>query len=693
MSLRRALWVVALLGCDAPAPERPAEVRACALTVRVNPDGLPASVRLVGPNSSLPLSREGSAWVGHFDLPPGRQLYRLEVDGRPTLDPGNPVSARVDGEEWSLAYVEACDAPTFRLVAREPLTLRLQRVDAPLASVVARAGDTEVPVALDGDDVVLDTSLLSPGRHTVTVEGRDAAGRATEPLEAPVWVEGDRFRWGDALVYQVVLDRFAADAPFTPSDRARPPGERLGGHLRGLLRILRSGYFERLGVNVLWLSPLNRNPEGLFAGVEGGAPRYAGYHGYWPIDPRGVEPALGTEADVEALVEEAHARGMRVLLDVVLNHVHDEHPYKKSHPDWYNSECPCGSPSCPWWSHIETCWFTPYLPDLSWDGPEMLETQVDDALWWMERFGFDGLRVDAVPMMPRFVTRHLTAELHRRFEGLGVRHMLLGETFTGAGEQDLIRWYLGPDGLDGQFDFPLMWSLRAAFAWESAPLWSIADAWRHSEAAWEGSTAVMATMVGNHDVTRFLSEAAGQVNPSVRDQAWRARPTAPDDPLPYRKMLLAQAFVLTAPGAPVVYYGDEHGMPGVGDPDNRRPMRFAPERSADEAWLAGQTARLGRLRRCLPALRRGGLRFLREERERLAYLREGAWPAVVVLSRRPERPTVDLELPADAPAGEWLDVLSGARLPRTGSGLTITLGPHQAAVLIPADHACAEVSR
>ncbi|MEZ4471239.1 MAG: alpha-amylase family glycosyl hydrolase [bacterium] len=453
--------------------------------------------------------------------------------------------------------------------------------------------------------------------------------------------------------------------------------------------MVESGYFETLGVNALWISPLNRGPEGLWTGVEGGSPRYSSYHGYWPIAPREVDPRLGTSADVDALVAAAHARGIRVILDVVLNHVHAEHPYARERPDWLNPLCACGSAACPWQTHIRTCWFTRYLPDISWETSEALETQVEDAVWWLERFDLDGLRVDAVPMMPRFVTRHLTHEVHRRLEGLRTRQYLVGETYTGTNGIGDIRWSLGPDGLDGQFDFPVMWTLRQVFAWEDAPLWVLADVWQRTAAAWAGSTAVMGVFAGNHDVTRFLSEAAGQVDGAVYDQAWRAPPPIPDDADAYARLRLAQAFVLTVPGAPVLYYGDEFGLPGVGDPDNRRPMRFGGERTPLEQETAQTIGRLGRLRRCLPALRRGTWTLLRAEAERLSYLRDagdGA-PALVVLNRQPA--SAEVVLPVGAAGGPWREVLSGREVTAREGQIALTLAPRTPAVLVPAAHRCA----
>lgn len=705
--MSRVLLLLGLVAGCAPADEAvEIAVRDCRLHVAFPYEGLPAAIGVAGDfngddPAKAPLRRDADGvWRGAVEVPPGRHLYRVMVDGRAHLDAANPVTVRHLGVEYSVFEAPDCARPAFERLAVEHhrdaprLTFRLQRVDPATGldadSVVARAGDHRYTPAVEGDRVTLALTGPPPGKHQLRLEARDAAGRAVEPVEGPFWVEAERFRWEDALIYQVVVDRFAGDAPFTPVDRLKPPGARHGGNLRGLRAKLEEGYFDRLGVNVLWISPLNLNPEGAWTGVEGGPPRYESYHGYWPMAPRGVDPRFGTEADVEALVAAAHARGVRVLMDVVLNHVHQSHPYFEARPGWFNRPaCQCGTPACPWWSHIETCWFTGYLPDLRWDHVDTLETQVSDAVWWMERFDLDGLRVDAVPMMPRFVTRNLTARVHRRFEALHTRHYLLGETFTDPEGHGIIRWYLGPQGLDGQFDFPVMWALRQAFAWESAPLWSLADAWRRSEAAWAGSAAVMALFVGNHDVTRFLSEAAGQLPASP----WEAPPPIPDDPLPYDRLLLAQTFVLTAPGAPVLYQGDEHGMPGAGDPDNRRPMRFGGERTSLEKALHGRTERLGRLRRCLPALRRGALRFLREEAERLVFLRDagdGA-PAIVVLNRTPADAAVTIPLPPDAPGGAYVDALSGRRLLRDDRGLEkVALAPRTPLVLLPEGHACLE---
>jgi glycosidase len=686
-----------LLGC-APEPAPEPLLRRCSLQIQLTHRGAPAQIGVASSFADFaPLQRtQGDQWALDLPLPPGEHRYRVEIDGRPLLDPNNPLSVRHQGGLWSLIHAPDCSAPAWTLTERRydhgPLyTLQLQRADATHgldpATVEATVDGQPVPVQIEGDTLRFDARALPRGKHQFALRSADTAGRATEPFSAPFWVEPTPFRWRDALIYQVFTDRFAADTPWTPADHLRPAGARLGGNLRGLRAKLQAGYFEHLGVNTLWISPMNLNPDGLWPAVHASDPPTESYHAYWPIAPRQTDPRFGTAAELDALIAEAHQRGLRVLLDVVLNHVHGSHPYLAEHPEWFSAPgCYCGQGACDWGSHIETCWFTPDLPDVAWQHHAALTAFVDDTLWWVERFGFDGLRVDAVPMMPRFVTRALTAQLHARFEGLGARHALLGETFTGPNEHARIRWYLGPYGLDGQFDFPLMWALRQVFAAESEPVWHLADTWATSEAAWAGASAVMSPFIGNHDLPRFISQAAGHFG---------ANPPIPSERLPYQKTLLALSFVLTAPGAPALYQGDAYGQPGADDPDNRRPTRFGGERTAHERWLFEHTARLGRLRRCLPSLRAGGLYPLRAEAERFIYARDagdGA-PAIVVLNRRPEPGPVTLQLPPDLPihSAALLDVVSGQRFALDQDRrATLALSPHLPAVLIPADHACAQ---
>jgi glycosidase len=647
-------------------------------------------------------------WSVDLDLEPGDYLYEIAVDGAPTLDILEGLTGHDGDTEYSLLRVEDCAIPAWQVDdARADddgnLSVRLTFLRASSGasldpdSVVAQLRDG---TPLDVDRVLGDSALvisidgLSDGKHTVRVEAADTDGVDTEPLVLPLWVEPETFSWNDALIYQVVVDRFADEDGSVHDPDAAPEaiGRRMGGDLAGLTEVLQHGYFDDLGVNALWISPMVDNPDGLWPGMDGR--EYESYHGYWPIDPYDVEPDFGTADDLDALVTAAHERGVRVLLDVVPNHVHLEHPYYLDNADdWFNgdSDCICGTEDCPWSEAIETCWFTEYLADLDLRNTDIARMQARDVAWWVERFDLDGVRVDAVPMMPRSAVRELVWELQRRFETGDTPLYVVGETFTGSTGWTSIQRALGPFGLDGQFDFPVMWALRDALAHETATMVELRDAIAESEAAWGPPGAIMAPFIGNHDVTRFLSEAAGDTG-----QAWDDPPEAPADEAPYRRQVMAQAVALTLSGAPVLYYGDEYGMPGSSDPDNRRAMRFGDQLGERELWTAEQVGRIGRTRACLPALRRGRRLDVYADNDVLAYLRDvgDAQPALVVFNRAATPIEKSFTIPVDVLLNEpttLTDVLSGTEVAvEFGATQTLTIPPMTAMLLLPAGSRCLE---
>jgi glycosidase len=150
---------------------------------------------------------------------------------------------------------------------------------------------------------------------------------------------------------------------------------------------------------------------------------------------------------------------LRIILDVVPNHVHIDHPYFEQHrgDGWFNGlgGCVCGS-TCSWAEDLDRCWFSEYLADLRWKNPEVANQIVDDTIFWLESFDIDGLRIDAIPMMPLLATREIVDAVRRGFEQGPTGVHLLGETYTGRGDYETIARALGPHGLDGQFDFPLL---------------------------------------------------------------------------------------------------------------------------------------------------------------------------------------------------------------------------------------------
>lgn len=693
--------------CSSNDPEGKPTVptRTCGLRVWHKPASPEAHVQIIGDwdnwknPGAIPDRREDGWRVAAIDVPPGEHAYGIVEDGVWLTDKNEPMTGAHDGREVTVATAPDCDRPLVRVDrvetsadghAKVQATFVSARDGSKLAAIEAKGRDgsnTEMVVtAVDANKgtITFEATSLARGKYTYTITAKDARGREAEDARATVWIDsfsGQREPWDprDAIVYQVLLDRFRNEKGPLPPPTS--PSARAGGNLAGVRRALESGEIEALGVSAIWLSPLYTNPKGEFPGNDGRP--YTSYHGYWPVSSRGIDDRFATEQELDAFMTTAHSRGIRVLFDVVPNHVHSEHPWAKDHSSWFKQDCVCGQGSCDWGGHIKTCWFAPYLPDLDWTNDEAARAATDEVMWWFDRWDADGVRIDAVPMMPRAATRRIATAARRRYAHAGHALYVLGENFTGPGGYQSLRYDLGPYGLDGSFHFPLMWTLRESIALETAPLSSIESSFRAGEEAWNGANAVMGLMIGNHDVSRFASVSAGNGD----GDAWSA-PPQPTDPTVYAKQRLALASVLTLPGAPVVYYGDEVGLAGRSDPDCRRVM------PAEDALLQEQIAtraiarKIGKARACSRPLRRGALKTIHADAEHFVFAREiDGESAIVSLSRRPTK-SIDVTLPPTV--APMIDVVTGEPLAPSNDGkLTIDPEPFAIHVWVAEASACA----
>jgi glycosidase len=626
-------------------------------------------------------------------------------DGVWSPDPGVGPEALHDGHEVTFLDAPSCDQPAVRVDAVETngsaATVRATFLAARSGSSIeegsiratTRAGES-LAASVDPDTGALTlTGALPAGKSVVLLEAKDRAGIAAEAARATVWIEPRTFDWRDAVIYQVVVDRFR-DASGATMPAPTPLSGFAGGHLAGVRSAVESGELAALGVNTLWLSPLYKNPDGGWPGTDGRT--YYGYHGYWPTDATSVTPRQGGEAALDALVSAAHARGMRIVFDVVPNHVHVEHPYWLAHKadGWFNHEddptsCVCGVGACDWGAHGQDCWFTSYMPDLQWWNPDVARQITRDVVFWLDRFDGDGVRIDAVPMMPRGATRRIAAAARAKFDHPGQRTYVLGETYVGEGQQESLRYYLGPLGLDAEFDYPFLWTLRRAVGLSEESLVDLEKAYVAGVAAWGTSGAVMATVLGNHDVPRFASVAAGDANGDGFSPG-----AQPSDPQVYRRQAVAFGVLFTIPGAPIIYYGDEVGLAGRGDPDVRRPFPAEATLSVDQRGLRTRVQALGRARGCSSALRRGTLRTVALDADHWVFLREdGAGPeghtahTALVAITRDDAAGIGVPLAGIADA-TWIDLLGGAPLQVQGGGARLGALPWSVRVFVPPADVC-----
>jgi glycosidase len=455
----------------------------------------------------------------------------------------------------------------------------------------------------------------------------------------------------DDVMYLIMPDRFANGDP-TNDEPAEAPGSHdrakqrayHGGDLRGIQNHL--PYLKDLGVTALWLTPIVKN----------GAPQ--DYHGYGALDLYAVDPHLGALKDYQDLVAAAHKQGMKIFFDAVPNHVGPKHPWVANPPlpDWFHGTLqhhidsfsplkgsfygktggqPIANdplevlvdPHAPlrMKRNLTDGWFFGILPDMNTENPIVEQYLLQNSIWWTETSGLDGFRVDTFPYVGRKFWANWHAGLHRLYPYLTT----VGEVFHP--DPSVTSFFVGGtkryDGIDSGlstvFDFPLFFTLRDVLL-RGAPVGRIADVLRHD--AFYVHPEMLVPFFANHDVPRFAS----------------AEGSSP------AKLKLVFGLTLTLRGTPEIYYGDEIGMPGGGDPDNRRDFPGGWIGDTNDAFVeSGRTREqqevfsyvqsLLRIRREHAALRTGRLWHLASDESAYVFFRESEEERVVVAFNNADR--------------------------------------------------------
>ncbi|MCB9677105.1 MAG: hypothetical protein H6737_18455 [Alphaproteobacteria bacterium] len=398
---------------------------------------------------------------------------------------------------------------------------------------------------------------------------------------------------GDAL-YFALVDRFADGRPDAPGavDRADPQAWH-GGDLPGL--VAKVPWLAEQGYGALWISPVTRartEPIG----------EWGAYHGYWLYDPAEVEPRFGTTADLKALSDALHAQGMRLYLDVVVNHVGYDSPLVAAHPDWFHH----GGDIEDWGDPDQVVGRDVHgLPDLAQENPEVEQWLVDAGLHWVTEVAPDGFRVDAVRHVPPgFLARYGDALKAKAGPGF----QILGEVFDGNPAR--LRERAISDRLDSVFDFPLMYGMKESAICAEADYQRLAAnlfTARHMPDRPDGPLAPLVTLLDNHDVPRIAAVCRG--------------------PGP------ALAFLYGVQGTPSVTWGTEALANGAHEPENRADMPWD-----GELVLADALRQLNAIRARWPALREGGQAIAEMSPQRIRVVRWTADETVWVVHQAEAAP-------------------------------------------------------
>ena len=413
-----------------------------------------------------------------------------------------------------------------------------------------------------------------------------------------------------------------------------------GGDLAGITAKISVGYFDQLGVNTLWISPITQNPYDAWGRYEfkngnkydpsKSYTKFSGYHGYWPIYATKLDDRFGTPDELRTLLDTAHAHGINVVLDYVANHMHINSPTLQDHPDWHtDSILPDGRRNFELWDEARlTTWFDTHIPSLDLERPEVCEAMTDSALYWLANYELDGFRHDACKHIPEGYWRMLGQKIATRWPGRAI--WMIGETY---GSPELIGSYVKSGMLDAQFDFNVYFTAREALC----GLKGLDEVLNNELTSLRtyGAHHTMGNISGNHDQIRFASIAGGDIDihSQGKEEGWTREVGIGDAETAYKRALLLEVLNMTLPGVPCIYQGDEYAEVGGNDPDNRHMMRFETL-SLDEREMRDKVAELIHMRRHSMPLLYGDFIPLIDRPDEIIYQRVYLGEKITVIINR-----------------------------------------------------------
>ncbi len=541
-------------------------------------------------NTNLSLNK--GIWETEFEIEPGTYQYLFVVNGRQMLDPENPekISNGMGGfnSVLKVGNVDKSMLPVIYTESYEPNVLNITYKNN-VTELLVTYRNFELDKSFfnlkeDTFQIVIPSDENKKNRAYIRIWAYNDYGISNDLLipiqNGQVLTDAKdltRTDFNSTILYNAFVDRFndgdASNNRPTKDRAIHPRANFHGGDIIGITKKIEDGYFKDLGINTVWVSPIVKNPESAWGMYPNPRTKFSAYHGYWPISFTLIDDRFGTEEEFKHLVETAHKHNMNVLLDIVANHVHKNHPVYQKHKDWAtNLYLPDGSLNTERWDdHRLTTWFDVFLPTLDLSKPEVYNMLSDSAVYWIEKYDLDGFRHDATKHIPEIFWQTLTQKIKTRIVIPQNRTIFqIGETY---GSPELISSYVNTGQLDAQFDFNVYDAAVAAVTGNSS-FENLARVLKTSQ-KYYGSNHLMGNITGNQDRGRFISYASGSLrfDEDAKLAGW-TREVGVLDTVGYKKCAVLNAIVSTIPGIPVIFYGDEIGIPGGNDPDNRKMMRF-----------------------------------------------------------------------------------------------------------------------
>ncbi len=501
----------------------------------------------------------------------GKTHYRYKANGNYVVDAFNSNSEKYNNADYSYFEYYKLNATVtaevmnksfnynennvvkFNVKQADTDTQKLEVASASI-DVSSLGGSSEMPIEPELQAVTISaTTDTALGIKTLPITVTDQYGNkfsTTVDVEITDRVKKNEndFDWDEAVVYFMMTDRFfdgnesnnTASGTDTYGDN---PGLYHGGDFAGVTAKL--DYLQDLGVNTIWLTPIVKNIAGVTVTDEGSedVPYNAAYHGYWASDFTKLNPTMGTTEEFKTMISEAHKRGMRIMVDIVVNHA--GYGTESTFADMLRDKSVSEGDIKSWQSG---------LPDFATEKAEVRAKLVEWQTAWMKDYGVDYFRVDTVKHVDSTTwaaLKNSTTEVNPSFKMIGEYY---GAGYASNGST------LGSGQMDADLDFDFN---DQATSFVSGNISSVEKFLSARNSALNNAY-MTGQFLSSHDEDGFKASLMNGKQ-YTEDEATSAA-------------LVAATLQLTAKGIPVIYYGEEVGLSGLNNypyQTNRYDMDFS----------------------------------------------------------------------------------------------------------------------
>ena len=488
------------------------------------------------------------------ELKSGRTLYRYKVGEKYILDKYNDKKEKKDGNDYSYIEYYKLNASiqaevmnasfnynennVVKFTVNQDENEKKLEVASASIDVSSLGGSSALAIVPDLQAVTISaTTDTTLGKKTLPIVVTDQYGNEyTTSVQVEVAARNkknaDDFDWDESVIYFMVTDRFfdgnesnntASGAKTYGKDNA---GLYHGGDFAGITQKL--DYLEDLGINTIWITPIVENIPGVTVTDTGkeDVPYNAAYHGYWASDFTKLNPTLGTEEEFQTLIDQAHSRGIRIMVDIVVNHA----GYDTEFGNMIRSgdDVVSGSDQKDSLSN---------LPDFRTEDPAVSAQLVEWQTQWVKDFGIDYFRVDTV----KHVENDTWAELKNALTETDPNFKMIGEYAGGYASNGNT---LGTGEMDSDLDFDFN-DQAANFVKGNI---SSVENFLASRNSALNNTYMTGQFLGSHDEDGFKQKL---LDGGMKEDAATAA------------SMVAASLQITAKGQPVIYYGEEIGLTGL----------------------------------------------------------------------------------------------------------------------------------